>query len=211
MLKTLDEVSEGGKERDNPRPPTYTPCILEASFKPRGLSSVTFRQECHLSLRLCNLAWNFPSRAPATPASQPLCLKDPGDGGQGGSRVEACLPPSSALPTAADLGCRMFMDHRWPTDIYVLGHIGFWKPLNSLLRLNNVSPKKKRCWFRFFPNVGKSDNKGPALLSWYHLLKRLTVLQLFKHFICINWFNPHNNVIENDYYYPHFIGVKTEA
>ena len=124
MLKTLNEV-HGDKERDNPHSPTYKPCILEASFKPRGLSSVTFHQECHLSLSLCNLAWNFPSCAPATPASQPLCLKDPGDGGQGGSGWRPVCLPSSALPIAADLGYRMPVDHRWPTDIYVLGHTGF--------------------------------------------------------------------------------------
>ena len=194
MLKTLNEV-HGGKERDNPHSPTYKPCILEASFKPRGLSSVTFRQECHLSLSLGNLAWNFPSCAPATPASQPCAWRIP----EMVAKVEVgwrpvCLP-SSALPIAADSGYGMPVDHRWPTDIYVLGHTGFWKPLNSLLRLNSVSPKKKKCWFWFLPNVGKSDNKGPALLSWYHLLKCLTALQLLKQFACINWFNPHNNVI----------------
>lgn len=205
MLKTLDEVS-GGKERDNPRPPTYTPCILEASFP---LLHFVRSAICHSVF----VIWHGTSHHMPLPPGIPAPVLEGSwrwwSRWKWGGGLSA---PKLRSSTAADLGYRMPMDRRWPTDIYVLGHTGFWKPLNSLLRLNNVSPKKKkRCWFRFFPNVGKSDHKGPALLSWYHLLKCLIALQLFKHFACINCFNPHNNVIQKDYSYPHFTGVKTEA
>ena len=105
---------------------TYTPCILEASFKPlRGLSSVTFGQACHLSLGLCNRAQNSPSRAPAILTSQPLCSKDHQAGGQVGSGVRPVCFPSSALPTTPDSRCWMPVDCMWPTNIYVLPHTGF--------------------------------------------------------------------------------------
>lgn len=60
---------------------------------PRILFSVTFGQEGHLSLAVCHLARDFPSRALAIPGSQPLCCVDHGAGGRVGGVSETCLPP----------------------------------------------------------------------------------------------------------------------
>lgn len=91
MLKTLNEVPGDQEGASLPLHPLY---ILEASFKlPRVLSSVTFGQEGHLSLAVRNLAQDFLSRAPAIPASQPLCCQEHRAGGKVGSGSAACLPP----------------------------------------------------------------------------------------------------------------------
>lgn len=149
----------------------HAPSILEASLiSLRVLFSLTFGQEGHLSLAVCNLAQDFLSCGSAIPSSQPLCCQDHRAGDEVGSEAETCLPP--ALPFSQHwtwgTGCLWTVCGPWVYSFRLTED--FEHVLIVHLYLKMFYLKKKNPNFRLLLKIGRSDEKQPFLLSWYHLL-----------------------------------------
>lgn len=177
----------------------HAPSILEASLiSLRVLFSLTFGQEGHLSLAVCNLAQDFLSCGSAIPSSQPLCCQDHRAGDELGSEAETCLPP--ALPVSQHwmwgTGCLWTVCGPWVYSFRLtedFEHVLIVHLYLKMFYLKKKIPilaslKNWEIWWQTtFPFI------LVPFIEWLYPSMALNTL------MCINVFNPHNNMMQQEW------------